>query len=95
MQGSVFWMAPEVVRSEGHGYSAKVDIWSTGCVVLEMFAGRRPWSRDEAVGAMYKIANGETPPIPDDVREQISPIAIAFMLDCFTVYVPSPSPPSL
>ncbi|KAL1843586.1 hypothetical protein VTJ49DRAFT_869 [Mycothermus thermophilus] len=85
MQGSVFWMAPEVVRSEGRGYSAKVDIWSIGCVVLEMFAGRRPWARDEAVGAMYKIANGEAPPIPDDVRETISPIAIAFMLDCFTV----------
>ncbi|KAL2019953.1 hypothetical protein VTK56DRAFT_9045 [Thermocarpiscus australiensis] len=85
MQGSVFWMAPEVIRSQGEGYSAKVDIWSLGCVVLEMFCGRRPWSKDEAVGAIYKIANGETPPIPDDVREEISPIAIAFMLDCFTV----------
>jgi mitogen-activated protein kinase kinase kinase len=85
MQGSVFWMAPEVIRSQGEGYSAKVDIWSLGCVVLEMFAGRRPWSKEEAVGAIYKIANGETPPIPDEVREEISPIAIAFMLDCFTV----------
>ncbi|KFY06797.1 hypothetical protein V492_07739 [Pseudogymnoascus sp. VKM F-4246] len=56
MQGSVFWMAPEVVRSQGKGYSAKVDIWSLGCVVLEMFAGRRPWSKEEAVGAMYKLA---------------------------------------
>ncbi|KAK3346807.1 hypothetical protein B0T25DRAFT_461042 [Lasiosphaeria hispida] len=85
MQGSVFWMAPEVIRSQREGYSAKVDIWSLGCVVLEMFCGRRPWSKEEAVGAIYKIANGETPPIPDDVREEISPIAIAFMLDCFTV----------
>lgn len=85
MQGSVFWMAPEVIRSQGEGYSAKVDIWSLGCVVLEMFAGRRPWSKDEAIGAIYKIANGETPPIPEDIREEISPIAIAFMLDCFTV----------
>lgn len=85
MQGSVFWMAPEVIRSQGEGYSAKVDIWSLGCVVLEMFAGRRPWSKEEAVGAIYKIANGETPPIPEDIREVISPVAIAFMLDCFTV----------
>jgi mitogen-activated protein kinase kinase kinase len=85
MQGSVFWMAPEVVRSQGKGYSAKVDIWSLGCVVLEMIAGRRPWSKEEAVGAIYKIANGEMPPIPDEVREKISPLAIAFMLDCFTV----------
>ncbi|KAI1770190.1 hypothetical protein F4818DRAFT_446484 [Hypoxylon cercidicola] len=85
MQGSVFWMAPEVIRSQGEGYSAKVDIWSLGCVVLEMFAGRRPWSKEEAVGAIYKIANGETPPIADDVRDAISPYALGFMLDCFTV----------
>ncbi|KAK0625232.1 hypothetical protein B0T17DRAFT_492647 [Bombardia bombarda] len=85
MQGSVFWMAPEVIRSQGEGYSAKVDIWSLGCVVLEMFAGRRPWSKEEAVGAIYKIANGETPPIPEEIREEISPVAIGFMLDCFTV----------
>ncbi|KAI1098088.1 hypothetical protein F4804DRAFT_137778 [Jackrogersella minutella] len=85
MQGSVFWMAPEVIRSEGEGYSAKVDIWSLGCVVLEMFAGRRPWSKEEAVGAIYKIANGEIPPIADDVREAITPYALGFMLDCFTV----------
>lgn len=85
MQGSVFWMAPEVIRSQGEGYSAKVDIWSLGCVVLEMFAGRRPWSKDEAVGAIYKIANGEAPPIPEEIEETLSPLAVAFMMDCFQV----------
>jgi mitogen-activated protein kinase kinase kinase len=86
MQGSVFWMAPEVVRSQGKGYSAKVDIWSLGCVVLEMFAGRRPWSKEETVGAIYKLGSlNEAPPIPDDVGDTISPIAIAFMCDCFTM----------
>jgi mitogen-activated protein kinase kinase kinase len=86
MQGSVFWMAPEVVRSQGQGYSAKVDIWSLGCVVLEMFAGRRPWSKEETVGAIYKLGSlNEAPPIPDDVAENISPVAVAFMADCFTM----------
>ncbi|VUC23681.1 unnamed protein product [Clonostachys rosea] len=85
MQGSVFWMAPEVIRSQGEGYSAKVDIWSLGCVVLEMFAGRRPWANEEAVGAIYKIANGETPPIPEEIQETIGPLAVAFMMDCFQV----------
>ncbi|KAK4063350.1 uncharacterized protein Triagg1_9501 [Trichoderma aggressivum f. europaeum] len=85
MQGSVFWMAPEVIRSQNEGYSAKVDIWSLGCVVLEMFAGRRPWSKEEAVGAIYKIANGERPPIPEDIQETIGPFAVAFMEDCFQV----------
>jgi mitogen-activated protein kinase kinase kinase len=84
MQGSVFWMAPEVIRSQGKGYSAKVDIWSLGCVVLEMFAGRRPWSKEEAVGAIYKLGSlNEAPPIPDDVSNTISPVAVAFMFDCF------------
>jgi len=86
MQGSVFWMAPEVVRSQGQGYSAKVDIWSLGCVVLEMFAGRRPWSKEETVGAIYKLGSlNEAPPIPDDVSENISPLAVAFMADCWTM----------
>ena len=86
MQGSVFWMAPEVVRSQGQGYSAKVDIWSLGCVVLEMFAGRRPWSKEETVGAIYKLGSlNEAPPIPDDVAMNISPVAVAFMADCFTM----------
>ncbi|KAF4989409.1 hypothetical protein FGRMN_9134 [Fusarium graminum] len=85
MQGSVFWMAPEVIRSQGEGYSAKVDIWSLGCVVLEMFAGKRPWAKEEAVGAIYKIANGERPPIPEDIQDTLGPLAVAFMMDCFQV----------
>lgn len=86
MQGSVFWMAPEVVQSQGQGYSAKVDIWSLGCVVLEMFAGRRPWSREEAIGAIFKLGSlSQAPPIPDDVAVNISPAALAFMYDCFTI----------
>ncbi|KAL2001571.1 hypothetical protein VTN02DRAFT_1571 [Thermoascus thermophilus] len=86
MQGSVFWMAPEVIQSQGQGYSAKVDIWSLGCVVLEMFAGRRPWSKEEAIGAIFKLGSlNQAPPIPEDVSMNISPAALAFMYDCFTV----------
>ncbi|PGH11318.1 STE/STE11/BCK1 protein kinase [Helicocarpus griseus UAMH5409] len=86
MQGSVFWMAPEVVQSQGQGYSAKVDIWSLGCVVLEMFAGRRPWSKEEAIGAIFKLGSlNQAPPIPDDVSMAITPEALAFMYDCFTI----------
>jgi hypothetical protein len=86
MQGSVFWMAPEVIRSQGQGYSAKVDIWSLGCVVLEMFAGKRPWSREEAIGAIYKLGSlNQAPPIPDDVSKNISIEGLSFMYDCFTI----------
>ncbi len=55
MQGTVFWMAPEVVNPQGKGYNFKVDIWSVGCVVLEMWAGTRPWQGDEMVAVMFKV----------------------------------------
>ena len=86
MQGSVFWMAPEVVRTDGPGYSAKVDIWSLGCVVLEMFAGKRPWSREEAIGAIFKLGSLQmAPPIPDDVTATASVVGLGFMYDCFQI----------
>lgn len=61
MQGSVFWMAPEVVQAgrkgEKLGYNGKVDIWSLGCVVLEMWAGRRPWQDVDAIAVIYEVSN--------------------------------------
>jgi len=53
-KGTVYWMAPEVVK--GKGYSAKVDIWSVGCCVLEMFTGTHPWTGfSEAQPVIYKV----------------------------------------
>jgi serine/threonine protein kinase len=56
MQGTVFWMAPEVINAQKKGYNFKIDIWSVGCVVLEMWAGMRPWIGDEAVAVMFKVS---------------------------------------
>lgn len=56
MRGTVFWMAPEVIGSQkGKGYNSKVDIWSVGCVVLEMWAGRRPWPDEDFFTVMFKV----------------------------------------
>lgn len=56
MKGSVFWMAPEVIHSANERtYSGKVDIWSLGCVVMEMWTGQRPWGTMEQVAAMYAV----------------------------------------
>ncbi|KAI3625311.1 hypothetical protein CBS9595_000672 [Malassezia furfur] len=84
LQGSIFWMAPEVMGLSRKGYSAKVDIWSLGCVVLEMLAGRRPWSDEEAIQAMFKIgAERRAPPIPADCRP--SKPAAHFLRNCFEI----------
>lgn len=85
MRGTVFWMAPEMVDTT-QGYSAKVDIWSLGCVVLEMFAGKRPWSNFEVVAAMFKIGKSKTaPPIPEDTLPLISKSGREFLDDCFMI----------
>ncbi|KAJ1797527.1 mitogen-activated protein kinase kinase kinase, partial [Coemansia sp. RSA 2399] len=39
--GTVPFMAPEVVRASE--YTAGGDIWSLGCVVVQMWSGRGPW----------------------------------------------------
>ncbi|CCG84960.1 protein of unknown function [Taphrina deformans PYCC 5710] len=85
MQGTIFWMAPEVIQTRKQGYSAKIDIWSLGCVVLEMFAGRRPWSNEEAISVLYTLGTGRPPPIPDDVAPILSSVAQDFLNKCFTI----------
>ena len=88
MQGTVFWMAPEVIDSivedKKQGYSAKVDIWSLGCVVLEMYAGHRPWLNEAVILAIYKIGKTKlAPPIPDNIV--ISSEGKEFIQRCFTI----------
>ena len=57
------YMAPEVVKNLGT--SKLADVWSVGCVLIEMLTGKRPWvtlgSQEEI---FKKIAAGPVPPLP-------------------------------
>lgn len=70
--GTASYMAPEIFTKnavEGHGRAT--DIWSIGCVVLEMLTGRRPWhDLDNSYQIMFRVGMGETPEIPDDLCEE-------------------------
>ncbi|KZS96120.1 kinase-like protein [Sistotremastrum niveocremeum HHB9708] len=84
MMGSVFWMAPEVVDSRKEGYSAKVDIWSLGCLWLEMLAGHRPWNQDDFLAVVYKLGERqEAPPVPEGVELTLQ--GENFRSKCFAV----------
>lgn len=70
--GTQAYMAPEVftrTNTEGHGRAA--DIWSVGCVVVEMCSGRRPWHQfDSNFQIMFKVGMGESPEIPENLSEE-------------------------
>ncbi|KAF7320074.1 MAP kinase kinase kinase [Mycena kentingensis (nom. inval.)] len=92
MQGTVFWMAPEVINTQKKGYNSKIDIWSIGCVVLEMWAGTRPWTGDEMVAVMFKLFQSkQPPPIPDGLV--LTAQADDFRRKCFAIN-PDERPPA-
>ena len=87
LKGSPFWMAPEVILCQvvqrvGHNKSA--DIWSVGCVVIEMISGKPPWTspmlRIEEL--FLKIARTkEGPPYPPNLSVE----CIDFLNKCFVI----------
>lgn len=55
MQGTVFWMAPEVISSPD-GYGGKADVWSVACIVLEMLTGLRPWHGTPQISVILMVS---------------------------------------
>ncbi|RDI84830.1 hypothetical protein Vi05172_g5185 [Venturia inaequalis] len=79
LQGSVFWMAPEVVRQTA--YTRKADIWSLGCLIIEMLTGQHPHPNCTQMQAIFKIGNGSdaSPTIPDHASDDLK----SFLRDTF------------
>lgn len=68
LQGSVYWMAPEVVKQTS--YTLKADIWSLGCLIVEMFTGTHPFPEFSQMQAIFKIGTSATPTIPAECSEE-------------------------
>lgn len=60
LQGSVFWMAPEVVKQVA--YTEKADVWSVGCLVVEMYTGKHPYPGLSQMQAIFQIGTGKAQP---------------------------------
>lgn len=70
MIGSIPWMAPEVIAQTGYGLPA--DIWSFGCVMIEMATAQRPWGNlKNPIAACARISmSNETPPVPPSLSAE-------------------------
>lgn len=68
--GSLQFVAPEVMQQKGHG--RKADIWSLGCVVIEMATAADPWGKGAIDNFMqaYKLIglSQGTPPVPSSLH---------------------------
>eukprot|EP01065_Artemidia_motanka_P052723 TRINITY_DN959_c0_g2_i1.p1 TRINITY_DN959_c0_g2~~TRINITY_DN959_c0_g2_i1.p1 ORF type:complete len:674 (+),score=176.45 TRINITY_DN959_c0_g2_i1:81-2102(+) len=85
MVGTPYWMAPEVIAPQQHGmYGIKCDIWSLGCVVVEMM-GSIPWAETgvdvSPWEVMYKIVQAEG--APSNVPRDLAPKLRNFLDRCF------------
>jgi len=61
------WVAPEVLTGR---WDEKVDIWSLGCVVLEMASARAPWYEKGLTNTfqiMYQISQTDEIPLISDL----------------------------
>ncbi|KIO23906.1 hypothetical protein M407DRAFT_214002 [Tulasnella calospora MUT 4182] len=75
--GSPYWMAPEVI--EQTGATTASDIWSVGCVVIELLEGKPPYHFLAPMPALFRIVQDDCPPIP----EGASPVVKDFLYHCF------------
>lgn len=70
IHGSVYWMAPEVMKYKA---GRRSDIWSLGCTVIEMITADAPWPnlRQEKLSVtvtLKRIVEGEdAPPLPERI----------------------------
>lgn len=84
--GTVQYMAPEVLTYGGmtedgkyRGYGRAIDIWSIGCVVLEMSTGRRPWPDMHPFQITMRVCQGNIPAYPVPIRRLLK----HFLDSCF------------
>ncbi|KAI7867648.1 kinase-like domain-containing protein [Spinellus fusiger] len=77
LAGTPYWMAPEVIVLEGA--SAKSDIWSLGCTIIELLTGKPPYANLISMSALYHIVEDDHPPLPTTVSKPLRD----FLMACF------------
>ncbi|MDQ3010373.1 MAG: serine/threonine protein kinase, partial [Acidobacteriota bacterium] len=76
LMGTIGYMSPEQVR--GDNADAPSDVFSLGCVMVEMLTGKRPFARNSAAETMAAILRDDPPSLAslassDSIHQQVPP----------------------
>ncbi|XP_032886192.1 mitogen-activated protein kinase kinase kinase 1 [Amblyraja radiata] len=76
--GTIAFMAPEVLRGQPYGRSC--DVWSVGCVIIEMACAKPPWNAEKHsnhLALIFKIASATSAPtIPNHLSPALRDVAL-------------------
>ena len=59
--------------------TASSDVWSVGCLIVELLTGYPPYYDLQPMSALFRIVQDDHPPLPDDC----SALMADFLLLCF------------
>ncbi|KAJ9460614.1 Protein kinase byr2 [Diplonema papillatum] len=79
--GTIYWQAPEV--ASGEPASARSDVWSLGCTIVEILTAKRPFSHTAPTAAAFReclVAGTVRLGLPSDVAA--SQACQSFLHDC-------------
>jgi serine/threonine protein kinase len=86
--GSAAYVSPE--QATGGRVDARSDLYSLGCVLYEMLAGRRPFEGDEPVALTYQHVHTE--PVPLDALDVGIAPELASLVDALLAKDPADRP---
>ncbi|KZV87857.1 kinase-like protein [Exidia glandulosa HHB12029] len=78
--GTCRWMAPELFDSDQPAHSPASDMYSFGCVMMEVLSGHAPWHEIPDTRVILNVTSGKRPARPVEVDD----IAWALLQDCWT-----------
>jgi len=65
--GTPWYCAPEVINTQPYDFTC--DIWSLGCMAIELVSGKPPFDDLNDISCLYKMAEGNPPPFPENISD--------------------------